>query len=1072
MAGDGSVRIFVAMPFSTMGESAPWSDIDEIRQEFLEPVSRKIGELLGVSPQLVIEDEKASAGRIHKSMFKEAVDADIYIADLTGANANVYLELGVRWALRDGVTIPVCQEASDIRFNASSNRAILYGKGPALLRKAIERVTKAAIEGFEDGARCDSPVRDGIPFVQISRAELDDLKTLIERLKLEQTEGLVEKAAGQASGAIADSHLAVGSANATVASVPSGPLVKDISGAPEPSGPVWASGRVPKIWGRVPRRNKNFTGREDLLLQLRADMGTNVTATAPHALHGLGGVGKTQVAIEYAHKYQSEYDVVWWISADQPVLVRSSLAGLAPHLGLPPATATGIEDAAMAVLDSLRRGDPYGRWLLVFDNADQPEDINDIIPRGSGHVLITSRNHRWQSVAETVLVNVFNRAESVAFLKKRVANAISDPDATRLAQELGDLPLALEQAGALQAETGMSVNEHLQLLKEQTSELLAEKKPSEYPIPMTAAWKLSVSKLNEQLPEAVHLLRCCAFFGAEPIPRDVFIWASQDVQPQLSGLLAKPILLNNAIGELGRFALARIDAVSRTIQVHRLIQALLREELSPEQQDLFRHDVRLLLAAAAPKNPDDNVRWPLYAELAAHVVPSGSDECQDPTVRKFALGIARYLYQSGDRPSSRALLERLLDRWKADSGADHPDVLTAQWHLGNTLRDLGEYQAAYDLTRVTLKCSRQILGPNSELTLMLMNGFGADLRARGEFAAARDLDEQSRRLHEECLGATDPRTLRTMNSFGLDYELNSDYQAARELHQLTYVQQNEATSEVSKSDVLASCSGLARAVRLCGAYAEARCLSNDAYEFGRQQLGADHFWTLRAAKELSIALRRTAAYKEALELARDVFERCTRLFGAGHPDTMGAALSLINILRTVGEIDEAAKLAEDTMDRYPKVYGADHPYNHGCAGNLALLLRLRGDLVGARGLNETCLDGLDAKLTRDHHYPLTVATNLASDIAGLGDAADARKLGEDTLARLRSLLGESHPLTLGCAANLAVDMRTHGAKEEASRLTEDTLERYKRTLGLGHPDTVFAREGRRLDFDFDPPPIW
>ncbi len=839
----------------------------------------------------------------------------------------------------------------------------------------------------------------------------------------------------------------------------------------ESAGTVRASGRVPEIWGRVPQRNKNFTGREDLLLKLRAGVATDVTAVVPHALHGLGGVGKTQVAIEYAYRYQSEYDVVWWISADQAVLVRSSLAALAPHLSLPPATATGIEEAATAVLNALRLGNPYDRWLLIFDNADQPEDINDIVPRGPGHVLITSRNHRWQSVVDTVLVDVFSRAESVTFLNKRVSNAISELDAVQLAQELGDLPLALEQAGALQAETGMSVDEYLRLLKEQTSELLAESKPSEYPVSMTAAWKLSVSKLSEQLPEAVELLRCCAFFGAEPIPRDVFMRAIPGVQPQLSGLLAKPILLTRAIRELGRFALAWIDTASRTIQVHRLVQALLREELSPTDKGLFRHDAHLLLAAAAPKNPDDNAHWPLYAKLAAHVGPSELDACQDPDVRRFALDTVRYLYQSGDHQSARALLEKLLDRWKADSGADHPDVLDAQRHLGNTLRELGEYHAAHDVNQVTLEHSREILGSRHELTLVLMNSFGADLRARGDFRAARDLDQQSRRLHEESLGAADPRTLRTMNNLALDYGLNSDYQAARELHELTYVQQNDATPVVSKSDVLASWSGLSRAVRLCGEYAEARDLGDDAYEFGRQQLGADHYWTIRAAKELSIARRRTAAYDDALMLARDVFERCTRLFGAGHPDTLAAAMSLSNILRTDDQIDEAFEIAEDTVNRYPKVYGADHPYNHGCAGNLALLLRVRGDLSGARQLNQASLAALDVRLSRDHHYPLTVATNLASDIAGLGDAAAARVLGEDTLARLRLLLGENHPLTLGCAANLAVDMRAHGAKEEATRLTEDTLERYKRTLGSGHPDTRVAEQGGRLDFDFDPPPI-
>ncbi|MEO7193578.1 MAG: tetratricopeptide repeat protein [Pseudonocardiaceae bacterium] len=177
-----------------MGEDPLWSDVEEIRQEFLEPISREIGKQLGASPQLVIEDEKTSTGRIHKSMFSEAVDADIYIADLTGANANVYLELGVRWALRDGVTIPICQRASDIKFNASSTRVILYGKGPAVLRKAIESVAKAAVEGFENRTLCDSPVRDGLPFVQISRSELEGLRAQIERLKAEQAEDLVEMA--------------------------------------------------------------------------------------------------------------------------------------------------------------------------------------------------------------------------------------------------------------------------------------------------------------------------------------------------------------------------------------------------------------------------------------------------------------------------------------------------------------------------------------------------------------------------------------------------------------------------------------------------------------------------------------------------------------------------------------------------------------------------------------------------------------------------------------------------------------------------------------------------------------
>jgi len=835
------------------------------------------------------------------------------------------------------------------------------------------------------------------------------------------------------------------------------------------------AGRIPEVWGGVPQQNKNFTGRGELLGQLRAGLGSDsdVTVVLPHALHGMGGVGKTQLAIEYAYRYRIDYDVVWWISADQIDLVPARLAALAPRLGLPEVTATGIQDAAAAVLDALRRGDPYGRWLLIFDNADQPEELTDHIPHGTGHVLITSRNQRWQGVVETVEVDVFSRTESVDFLSKRVPKSIGAADAARLAGELGDLPLALEQAGALQAETGMSVDEYLRLLKEQSAELLAESKSFEYPLSMTAAWKLSVDNLQQKQPKALELLRCCAFFGPDPIPRDVFSRGVQSERAELSGVFGDPILLTRSIKEMTRFALAKIDPVSRTVQVHRLIQTLLRDELGPQEQAAFRHEVHLLLAGAAGVEPDDEANWPRYAELIPHMVPARVEECTDTRVRDFAVNTVRYLYRSGDRALARSFVERFLERWTADSGPDDPHVIDARRHLGNVLRELGHYQESFSLTQATMEQARRVLGDKAKLTLWVTNSFGADMRARGEFASARDHDETSLRLHAEVFGDNDPQTLRVMNNLALDYGLISRYQEARDLHLRTYKAQQQALEGigVNRADVLISWNGLARAVRLCGEYAEARDLGEDAYEYGRQMLGAEHPWTLRTAKDLSIALRRVGAYDDALELARNVYERCERLFGQGHPDTLAAATSLSNILRTIAEADEGFAIAEDATGRYPAVYGDQHPYYHGCAGNLALLRRERGDAAGARELDEVSLAGLDARLGRDHHYPLTVATNLASDLAVLGDTHAARELGEDTLQRLRVLLGDDHPMTLGCAANLSIDLRKDGAEGDADALSEDTLDRYYRTLGPEHLDAKVAKLGRRLDFDFDPPPI-
>lgn len=841
--------------------------------------------------------------------------------------------------------------------------------------------------------------------------------------------------------------------------------------------PAQAPGDVPVIWGDVPQRNRNFTGREEILTRLREGLGEGsasaVAAVLPtRALQGMGGVGKTALTIEYAHRYRFDYDLVWWIRADQPALVRPQLASLAGRLGLQPATATGIDVAVGSVLDALRRGLPYSRWLLVFDNADQPEDLNDVIPRGPGHVLITSRNPRWDAVVDTVPINVFTRTESREFLSRRVPKKLSESDADLLAGELGDLPLALEQAGAVQAETGMPVDEYLRLLREHAAAIMEEGKSPEYPLSMTAAWRLSVTMLSRQMPQALELLRCCAFFSPDPIPRDVFRRGTQATATRVSDLIADPILLARAIRELGRFALVRIDG--RAIQVHRLIQALLRSDLSTADQAAYQHEVHLILAASSPKNPDDNRLWEQYAGLLPHVASPVTmlEACRDRDVQAFALEMVRYLYRFGDQETCRNLAERLIEEWTSKSGPDYDRVLDAQRRLGDALRELGHYQAAYAVTESTLERSRDTLGENNPLTLALRNGFAADLRARGDFAEARSLDEGSLELHRTEFGPDHGQTLRVMHNLALDQALNSDYITARNLHQRTFLLRSEATTGVSPSEVLMSWNGLARAVRLCGSFSEARDVGEDAYEYGREVLGAEHYWTLRAQSDLSIALRRIAiAYEDALELAIDVLERCTRIFGEGHPDTLAAAISLTNVQRTMGQTGQALTLAEDTVSRYPDIHGPDHPYNYGCQGNLALLRRVAGEPTAARRLNEEALAGLDARLGRQHHYSLTVATNLASDMAALGDTAEARALGEDTLPRLRLLMGEDYPLTLGCAANLAIDWRAEGAAGEADQLLEDTMRRYAATLGTEHPDAVNAAGGLRLDFDFDPPEI-
>jgi hypothetical protein len=207
-------------------------------------------------------------------------------------------------------------------------------------------------------------------------------------------------------------------------------------------------GHHPEI-ANLPARNAAFAGRDDLLGELRGRLhqeGTAVAVVPAQALYGLGGVGKTQLALEYAHRYQADYDLVWWIVAEAPGAIPAGLAALAPHLGLvdDPTQVADQEQLAAAVLETLRR---RTRWLLVFDNVPNRQDLVPYLPQGDGQVLITSRHPVWGGTARPVKVDTFSRAESTAFLAQRTGtdDAIT---ADALAEELGDLPLALEQAAA------------------------------------------------------------------------------------------------------------------------------------------------------------------------------------------------------------------------------------------------------------------------------------------------------------------------------------------------------------------------------------------------------------------------------------------------------------------------------------------------------------------------------------------------------------------------------------------------------------------------------------------------
>ncbi|HEY1230074.1 MAG TPA: FxSxx-COOH system tetratricopeptide repeat protein, partial [Ramlibacter sp.] len=755
--------------------------------------------------------------------------------------------------------------------------------------------------------------------------------------------------------------------------------------------------------------------------------GVTAVVAQPQTLQGLGGVGKTQLAIEYAWLYRAHYDFVWWIPADQALLVPSSLAAMAQALGLPPATSVGVEQAAEAVLRALQSGVPYRSWLVIFDNAEEPDYIRDFIPRGPGHVLITSRNSLWREQESTIQVDVFEREESTAFLRKRLPS-ISDADAVLMAEKLGDLPLALEQAAALLARTLMPVDEYVQLLEQQTIKLLGLEKAPSYRQTMTAAWRLSVAQIGRSSPEAVEVLHCCAFFGPEPIPRDVFRWGRQAVGQRLVPILSDTINLTRALSTLERFALIKVETSTRTLQVHRLNQALLRDELDEGEREQRRHEVHQLLVGAAPEEPDDTDSWPKFEELVAHLEPSGVIQCEDPPVREFALNIARYMYVRGSYKQAEELLLKYIAEWSRRSGEHHPDVLVARIHLGNIYRALTRYTKAYEIASETLAMMREAMGDeHSETVLWASNNVAATQRACGEFLAARELDESTLEGCRQLMDEAGPKVLNARNNLALDYALTSEYGKAQETHDAVYQAMSQLKTGIGRRRLLNTWSNLSRTVRLNGQSNEATDLAGDAYNYGVARLTPDHPQVLLAAKDFAIALRRSGRTGEALDRIRDTHTRLHRLFGEEHADTMAAGMALSNTLRQAGELEEAARVAERVMEYYPNVFGHDHPFTHACRMNIALLTRLTGNPADARGIDEQAHAGLAGRLGRDHDYSISCAINLANDFAALGDFDRARELDEETYRRVQVYFRPDHFLNLMCAANLSHDLRQTGA---------------------------------------------
>jgi tetratricopeptide (TPR) repeat protein len=494
-------------------------------------------------------------------------------------------------------------------------------------------------------------------------------------------------------------------------------------------------GAFPPIWNVPYARNPYFTGREAILRDLHEALSRDsaTALTQGYVISGLGGIGKTQTAVEYAYRYRSEYRYIFWTRAESEVTLQAGFVEIAKLLDLPEQDATNPAETVQAVKHWLER---EGEWLLICDNADTPELLKAYYPRTPrGHILLTSRARLFDTlgIARPLALEKLQPEEALRFLYKRTARAQSDPAeqkaAEQLAAELGYLPLALEQAAAYLAAKMARFQDYLASYRQQRLALLNKAQPrvGDYPASVANTWALNFQEI-EQVSVPAEVLRVSAFLSPEGIPLELLTEGASQLGPVLSEALATsadPLALNEALEPLTRYSLIRLDVDTQTYSIHRMVQEVLKDQMGVEQQ---AHWAERVVRAVEQSFPEvDYQTWTRCERLIPHALLCAAHinrwRMTFWEARNLLFQTGKYFYQRGQYWEAEPFWKRYLAICEQVLGPEHPDTLSTVNNLANLYYDKGEYEQAEPLYQLALSTHERVLGPNHPNTIRVRENY-------------------------------------------------------------------------------------------------------------------------------------------------------------------------------------------------------------------------------------------------------------------------------------------------------------------------------------------------------------